>query len=39
MDFMILDIKEYPKIPLILRKLFMKIVSMLLDIDKGEVKV
>lgn len=38
-DFVILDVKENPKIPLILRRTFMKTVMMLVDMDKGKVKV
>lgn len=38
-DFMILDGKEDPKMPLILERPFMKTMSMDIDIDKDEVKV
>lgn len=38
-DFMILDIKADPKMPLILGRPFIKIERMLVDIDKCEVKV
>lgn len=39
LNFVILDIKAYPKLPFILGRPFMKIVRMLMDICKGEVKV
>lgn len=38
-DFVILDTKADPKIPLILVRPFMKIARMLVDMDKGYVKV
>lgn len=39
LDFMILEIQSDPKMPLILGRPFMKIAKMLVDIDKGEIKV
>lgn len=38
-DFMILDVKADPNIPLILGRTFMKTARILVDVDKGEVKV
>lgn len=38
-DFVILDIKALQKIPLILGRPFNKTARMLMDVDKGEVKV
>lgn len=38
-DFVILDVKENPKIPPILGIYFMKTARMLVHITKGEVKV
>lgn len=37
--FMILYVKEDPKVPVILKRPFMKTVRMLVDMNKGEVKV
>lgn len=38
-DFMLLDVEEDPKIPLILGRPFMKIIKMQVDIEKGQMKV
>lgn len=38
-DFVILDIKAYPKIPFNLGRPFMKTMRMLVGIDKGELMV
>ena len=39
MDFVVMDIKEDEKVPLILDKPFMKIVRLLIDVDKGELQI
>lgn len=36
---MVLDVKEDPKMPLILGRTFMNTIRMVVDIDEGQVKV
>jgi len=38
-DFVIMDIEEEVEVPLILRRLFMKIAKIMIDVDEGKLKV
>ena len=39
MDFVVMDIKEDGEVPLILGRPFMKIVRIIVDVDKGELQL